>query len=459
MAELSRNAPPTPTDKALKHHLPAPFDLKHAIITRAEAECRQNDLSNSLGEERLMLFETHLVGKIAAPRANWFAAWREIAWGVEFADTQRGLEGLSSAEQAFDEISNVVSQWLDLARGWLERARVTNAGFGVLIPNLSDQELHGRLAAWTHGVSQQNWPADFARKITGQHAIRAPVQQAAELLGLLLQGASPNETAAYIAANHGLGELKGLVAACASIVIPPARDWDFIPVELPTNEAQFDNSNMLFGLGRLGLASDTHLALVRQKIIINNICEEILKPQTTVGILEGMDSQSCDPVGLASDAHLALVRQKIIINNICEEILKPQTTVGILEGMDSQSCDPELDGKVDYLLKQEPTATVPTGLETAKEDNSAHAVDVTPSLTSRQETILIEMLSLSATSERGRATQPQIVKQCEPSANADSWKRIFSQLVRLGYLDSKVGPDGGCWMTEKGRKAAATLKQ
>ena len=414
MAELSRNAPPTPTDKALKHHLPAPFDLKHAIITRAEAECRQNDLSNSLGEERLMLFETHLVGKIAAPRANWFAAWREIAWGVEFADTQRGLEGLSSAEQAFDEISNVVSQWLDLARGWLERARVTNAGFGVLIPNLSDQELHGRLAAWTHGVSQQNWPADFARKITGQHAIRAPVQQAAELLGLLLQGASPNETAAYIAANHGLGELKGLVAACASIVIPPARDWDFIPVELPTNEAQFDNSNMLFGLGRLGLASDTHLALVRQKIIINNICEEILKPQTTVGILEGMDSQSCDP---------------------------------------------ELDGKVDYLLKQEPTATVPTGLETAKEDNSAHAVDVTPSLTSRQETILIEMLSLSATSERGRATQPQIVKQCEPSANADSWKRIFSQLVRLGYLDSKVGPDGGCWMTEKGRKAAATLKQ
>ncbi|MBM3996307.1 MAG: hypothetical protein FJ303_19465 [Planctomycetes bacterium] len=72
--------------------------------------------------------------------------------------------------------------------------------------------------------------------------------------------------------------------------------------------------------------------------------------------------------------------------------------------------------------------------------------------TDRQCLILETMLQEQITSERRRQTQTAIVRKINSKHKAASYGRDFSKLVKLGFLKSLEGPDGGTWIDPK-RKA------
>ncbi len=79
-------------------------------------------------------------------------------------------------------------------------------------------------------------------------------------------------------------------------------------------------------------------------------------------------------------------------------------------------------------------------------------------LTQRQELILIEMFSADVTKERAKLTQAEIVQKCQRNTDPNSWKRDFSDLKKLGYINSTTGCSGGCWLTGKGMELAQKLR-
>jgi hypothetical protein len=75
-------------------------------------------------------------------------------------------------------------------------------------------------------------------------------------------------------------------------------------------------------------------------------------------------------------------------------------------------------------------------------------------LTDRRRSILETMLEHEITSERRRKSRADIVELINRTHKAQTYNRDFAALVRGGYLCSLKGPEGGVWMTPRGKAEA-----
>lgn len=100
-----------------------------------------------------------------------------------------------------------------------------------------------------------------------------------------------------------------------------------------------------------------------------------------------------------------------------------------------------------------PSTVTPPSVAEAEDTHEAEH------LNDRHETILVEMLSLEALTQRTRQTQGYIVGKCQRGANPESWKSYFSDLVAWGLVASQTGRGGGCWLTARGKDTAERLKK
>src|SRR5262249_24523306 len=76
------------------------------------------------------------------------------------------------------------------------------------------------------------------------------------------------------------------------------------------------------------------------------------------------------------------------------------------------------------------------------------------SLTDRQRLILETMLDMDLDNETCRAALQQIVTRINPKHDANNYKRDFATLRGKELTGSVRGPDGGVWLTDKGREQA-----
>ena len=79
-------------------------------------------------------------------------------------------------------------------------------------------------------------------------------------------------------------------------------------------------------------------------------------------------------------------------------------------------------------------------------------------LTDRKNLILETMVAHEITSSRRRQTRREIVRLINSKHNSTSYGRDFAALVKGGFLSSREGPDGGVWLTSKGKTAAEHLR-
>jgi hypothetical protein len=79
-----------------------------------------------------------------------------------------------------------------------------------------------------------------------------------------------------------------------------------------------------------------------------------------------------------------------------------------------------------------------------------------PKLNRTQRDLIQAAYQLKAFNEGSARSQSQIVKRYDPSKdpNAGNINRAFKDLMDAGLFASKEGPDGGRWLTEKGRRIA-----
>ncbi len=74
-----------------------------------------------------------------------------------------------------------------------------------------------------------------------------------------------------------------------------------------------------------------------------------------------------------------------------------------------------------------------------------------PVLSHRKSLILQALQELKAGSPYDRVTTKQVAKAAEgPAANPDAFKEPIAELVKDGFVKSKAGRGGGCWLTKKG---------
>lgn len=81
-----------------------------------------------------------------------------------------------------------------------------------------------------------------------------------------------------------------------------------------------------------------------------------------------------------------------------------------------------------------------------------------PELTTRQEGLLVEMLSLEAVGSRRKVTQAEVVQRLARSDDPDNYKKDFARLRELGYTDGVAGRNGGVWLTALGKETAERLR-
>jgi len=83
-----------------------------------------------------------------------------------------------------------------------------------------------------------------------------------------------------------------------------------------------------------------------------------------------------------------------------------------------------------------------------------------PALSQRKYNILIAMLELKAVDAENRHSCAQIAERAEgPLIAAEQFKRPLADLQKREIVYSRPGPDGGYWLTEKGKKYADTLQK
>jgi len=78
-----------------------------------------------------------------------------------------------------------------------------------------------------------------------------------------------------------------------------------------------------------------------------------------------------------------------------------------------------------------------------------------PDLTDRHKLVLQALLELGAVNLSSRQTTQQVAcKAGGRTADAEEFKLPVAELVRLGFVESKKGRKGGCWLTEQGKRQA-----
>jgi len=128
--------------------------------------------------------------------------------------------------------------------------------------------------------------------------------------------------------------------------------------------------------------------------------------------------------------------------------------VPLFEGMGKAGADgfPITPSVVDA-----PPAADPPPEEREGKGNSPADAQPAGEIDDREELILREMYAAGIFTRRDKLTQPEIVARCQRNANPPTWKKNFSKLVRLGYLESVTGPHGGYWLTADGKTLAKKL--
>lgn len=82
-----------------------------------------------------------------------------------------------------------------------------------------------------------------------------------------------------------------------------------------------------------------------------------------------------------------------------------------------------------------------------------------PDLTDRHNLVLQALLELGAVNLSSRRTTQQVAcKAGGRTADAEEFKLPVAELVRLGFVKSKRGRKGGCWLTELGKRQAQKEK-
>jgi hypothetical protein len=91
-------------------------------------------------------------------------------------------------------------------------------------------------------------------------------------------------------------------------------------------------------------------------------------------------------------------------------------------------------------------------------DEVAHAIFQLPALSDRQYLILQTLLMMRATSANNRQTTAIIAAKAEGTrANPVQFKQNIAILKHAGFLSTKEGRGGGCWLTAKGQEVARNL--
>jgi hypothetical protein len=84
--------------------------------------------------------------------------------------------------------------------------------------------------------------------------------------------------------------------------------------------------------------------------------------------------------------------------------------------------------------------------------------DEMPALSDRQYLILQTLLIMKATTADARQTTARIVeKAVGRAADPVQFKKDIASLKADGFIDTKSGAGGGCWLTTKGRNVASRL--
>jgi hypothetical protein len=108
-------------------------------------------------------------------------------------------------------------------------------------------------------------------------------------------------------------------------------------------------------------------------------------------------------------------------------------------------------------LFAEHSSTAAKALST-RMDAAAEAVHQVPALSQRQYYILQALLELDATSpDKRRPTKDVAAKAEGIGADPDGYKQPVTELANLGFVGTKDGRGGGCWLTAKGKAVAEQL--
>lgn len=80
-------------------------------------------------------------------------------------------------------------------------------------------------------------------------------------------------------------------------------------------------------------------------------------------------------------------------------------------------------------------------------------------LTDRQKLILAEMLAMGAVGNTTKATRNDIVRRIDKTKIGADFARDFGAMWEAKYTDSDAGPEGGVWLSDKGKAKAEALKK
>jgi len=108
------------------------------------------------------------------------------------------------------------------------------------------------------------------------------------------------------------------------------------------------------------------------------------------------------------------------------------------------------------VAKLAPTSEPPQDSKTESPTNSQP--DEMPALSARQYLILQTLLIMKAMTAVARQTTAKIVEKAEgKAADPVQFKKDIASLKNAGFIDTKSGAGGGCWLTTKGRNLASRL--
>lgn len=112
------------------------------------------------------------------------------------------------------------------------------------------------------------------------------------------------------------------------------------------------------------------------------------------------------------------------------------------------------------------TSAVPTNLPAgvAPEADGNETQEPAPAvqerkLSERQKVILTEMFALGAVGSTKKTTRNEVVQRIDKKKTGADFARDFGALKEGSYTDSDAGPDGGVWLTGKGKTKAEELKE
>lgn len=260
---------------------PGPADATvRAILDRRQEEHALSRRTAELARERDLLWEELLLVPVTPIRADWYAAWREVAAAAHRGDPDAAVAALVRAADVFRRLREAVGVWRNAAQEWRDRARpvdTADLGFGNLVPFRPANDTD--LGYWALLFGRENMaatippgrcrydgpgviPGHMGRQVTDTHP---DAESGVHLLVLLAHAATADDLAEFVRIS-GVGWFRGLTAALAAVILPPDAGVRFAAGELPADDDQRENARFLLGAAQIGLGGD-YLACTRPLIL------------------------------------------------------------------------------------------------------------------------------------------------------------------------------------------------